>query len=373
MRDTATGGCSRASLPPRRISTPATAGSSPRSPRAGTSSLTRRSSREALERRPDATLDEVGAGCRHARPRADRSAARRPLGGQGARLVATAAARARRPPARSRRLAVPRRREGRRTSARAALPLPARERRSHAAARRCRIMAGTGSLGTTLDDAAGEAFDKGARLLGLGYPGGAAIDRAGRHRAIRRRFAFPVARVPGLDFSFSGLKTALLYAVRDLGAGELERRRADLAASYQRAIVRALVERVRCEAAEQYGRDAHRGRRRCRRELRATCSGSRASGAVPAPLRAVHRQRRDDRLCRKVCTGQSCSPTILSWMRMPRRTERTRRSARGRRCWPPLADAVPAGGSRRPDSARRRPQAWRSAFERRRRSRWASG
>jgi N6-L-threonylcarbamoyladenine synthase len=105
-------------------------------------------------------------------------------------------------------------------------------------------------LGSTLDDAAGEAFDKGARLLGLGYPGGAAVDRlaaAGDPDA----FSFPVARVPGLDFSFSGLKTALLYAVRDLGT-ETETRRADLAASYQRAIVRALSERAR-QAADQTG------------------------------------------------------------------------------------------------------------------------
>ena len=106
-------------------------------------------------------------------------------------------------------------------------------------------------LGTTLDDAAGEAFDKGARLLGLGYPGGAAIDRlAGEGDP--EAYDFPVARVPGLDFSFSGLKTALLYAVRDLPEDELERRRPDLAASYQRAIVNALVGRVR-EAAEQTG------------------------------------------------------------------------------------------------------------------------
>ncbi len=106
-------------------------------------------------------------------------------------------------------------------------------------------------VGTTLDDAAGEAFDKGARLLGLGYPGGAAIDRlagAGDPEA----YAFPVARVPGLDFSFSGLKTALVYTVRDLPPQEVERRRADLAASYQRAIVTALVERTR-EAAAQTG------------------------------------------------------------------------------------------------------------------------
>jgi N6-L-threonylcarbamoyladenine synthase len=108
-------------------------------------------------------------------------------------------------------------------------------------------------IGSTLDDAAGEAFDKGARLLGLGYPGGREIDLLARD-GDPAAFAFPVARVPGLDFSFSGLKTALLYAVRDLGGRELEARRADLAASYQGAIVRALAERVR-EAATQTGRD----------------------------------------------------------------------------------------------------------------------
>jgi N6-L-threonylcarbamoyladenine synthase len=108
-------------------------------------------------------------------------------------------------------------------------------------------------LGSTLDDAAGEAFDKGARLLGLGYPGGREIDLLARE-GDPEAFAFPVARVPGLDFSFSGLKTALLYAVRDLGEQELEARRADLAASYQRAIVRALVERVR-QAAQRTNRE----------------------------------------------------------------------------------------------------------------------
>jgi N6-L-threonylcarbamoyladenine synthase len=105
-------------------------------------------------------------------------------------------------------------------------------------------------VGTTLDDAAGEAFDKGARLLGLGYPGGAEVDRLARE-GDPEAFTFPVARVPGFDFSFSGLKTALLYAVRDLG-DEAEPRKADLAASYQRAIVRALVERTRA-AAEELG------------------------------------------------------------------------------------------------------------------------
>src|SRR5439155_1494244 len=99
-------------------------------------------------------------------------------------------------------------------------------------------------LGSTLDDAAGEAFDKGARLLGLGYPGGVELDRIARH-GDPEAFSFPVARVSGLDFSFSGLKTALLYTVRKLGEAETERRRTDLAASFERAIVRALAERAR--------------------------------------------------------------------------------------------------------------------------------
>jgi N6-L-threonylcarbamoyladenine synthase len=110
--------------------------------------------------------------------------------------------------------------------------------------------AGYRVLGTTLDDAAGEAFDKGARLLGLGYPGGPALDALAK-QGDPDLFDFPVARVPGLDFSFSGLKTALLYAVRDLDPQELEARRADLAAGYQRAIVTALVERVRATGADR--------------------------------------------------------------------------------------------------------------------------
>ena len=100
-------------------------------------------------------------------------------------------------------------------------------------------------LGQTLDDAAGEAFDKGARLLGLGYPGGAALERVATE-GDPHAFDFPAAeRMPGLDFSFAGLKTALLYKVRDLGEQEAQRRRPDLAASYQRAIVAALLIRVK--------------------------------------------------------------------------------------------------------------------------------
>ena len=99
-------------------------------------------------------------------------------------------------------------------------------------------------LGRTLDDAAGEAIDKGARLLGLPFPGGPALERLAAE-GDPSAFAFPVAAgVPGLDFSFAGLKTALLYKLRDLGEEEAAARRADLAASYQHAIVEALALRV---------------------------------------------------------------------------------------------------------------------------------
>ncbi len=100
-------------------------------------------------------------------------------------------------------------------------------------------------LGQTLDDAAGEAIDKAARLLGLGYPGGPALERlaAGGDPAA---FDFPLAmtREPGLDFSFSGLKTALVYRSRELGPAETEARRADLAASFQAAVVGQLTAKL---------------------------------------------------------------------------------------------------------------------------------
>jgi N6-L-threonylcarbamoyladenine synthase len=99
-------------------------------------------------------------------------------------------------------------------------------------------------VGQTLDDAAGEAIDKGARLLGLPFPGGPHLERLAAD-GDPTAFAFPTSRgVPGLDFSFAGLKTALLYQVRDLGEEEATRRRADLAASYQHAIVEQLARRV---------------------------------------------------------------------------------------------------------------------------------
>jgi N6-L-threonylcarbamoyladenine synthase len=111
------------------------------------------------------------------------------------------------------------------------------------------------TLGRTLDDAAGEAFDKGARMLGLGYPGGAALERLAAD-SDPEAFHFPGS--PGertrsrprkdfadsLDFSFAGVKTALLYTTRDLGEEQTRERAADLAASYQAAIVERLYARA---------------------------------------------------------------------------------------------------------------------------------
>ncbi|HKB52320.1 MAG TPA: tRNA (adenosine(37)-N6)-threonylcarbamoyltransferase complex transferase subunit TsaD [Solirubrobacterales bacterium] len=101
-------------------------------------------------------------------------------------------------------------------------------------------------LGQTLDDAAGEAFDKVARLLGLGFPGGPALQRLAED-GDPEAFALPVAmaRDPGLDFSFSGLKTALVYLCRDLGPEGVRERRADLAASFQAAAVGQLTAKLK--------------------------------------------------------------------------------------------------------------------------------
>ncbi len=113
--------------------------------------------------------------------------------------------------------------------------------------------AGYRLLGETRDDAAGEALDKAGRLLGLGFPGGAAIDRLA-HEGDPHAFDFPVGMRDrsSLDFSFSGLKTAFVYKVRDLGTEAAVARRADLAASFQSAVVDALVWKVE-RALEQTG------------------------------------------------------------------------------------------------------------------------
>jgi N6-L-threonylcarbamoyladenine synthase len=153
-------------------------------------------------------------------------------------------------------------------------------------------------LGRTLDDAAGEAFDKGARMLGLGYPGGAALERlaAGgdpqafafpgstRERARGGRGAGGRAFAQSLDFSFAGLKTALLYKLRELSQAEADSRSADLAASYQAAILDTLIARAE-QALEQTGmqRLALGGGVAANGELRRRLAGIGATLHIPAP------------------------------------------------------------------------------------------
>jgi N6-L-threonylcarbamoyladenine synthase len=100
-------------------------------------------------------------------------------------------------------------------------------------------------IGRTRDDAAGEAFDKAARMLGLGYPGGPALDRMAR-RGDPGRHPLPIPSLPGLEYSFSGLKTALLYRIRDLGGLERldEQTVADLSAAFERSVVESLLGKV---------------------------------------------------------------------------------------------------------------------------------
>ena len=161
-------------------------------------------------------------------------------------------------------------------------------------------------LGTTLDDAAGEAFDKGARLLGLGYPGGREIDalaRAGDPEA----YDFPVARVPGLDFSFSGLKTSLLYRVRDLAPAELD----------------APPRRSRRELP---ARDRPRARRADRGSRRAT--GSRSSAASRRTPSCARRCRDAALAPLALCTDNAAMIASAARYASPSRTPSTFRSMR---------------------------------------------
>lgn len=100
-------------------------------------------------------------------------------------------------------------------------------------------------LGETLDDAAGEALDKGARMLGLGFPGGPAISHAAK-TGDPDRYDFPIGLKDrkSLDFSFSGLKTSLLYRLRDMGEERIREELPHLAASYEAAVVEALVRKL---------------------------------------------------------------------------------------------------------------------------------
>ncbi len=105
-------------------------------------------------------------------------------------------------------------------------------------------------IGQTHDDAAGEAFDKAAKIMGLPYPGGPLIDKYARE-GNNKAFSFPVPHVPGFDFSFSGLKTSFLYLVRDEKAKDpdfIQKRQNDLCASFQKSVVTILIDKLKLAA-----------------------------------------------------------------------------------------------------------------------------
>lgn len=144
-------------------------------------------------------------------------------------------------------------------------------------------------LGETLDDAAGEALDKGARMLGLGFPGGPAISRAAEG-GDPERYDFPVAlkERDNLDFSFSGLKTSLLYRIRELGPERVREELPHLAAGYEAAVVEALARKLlraaelrRAEAVVVAGGVAANGR--LRRRLRGECAVRGLKLVIPHP------------------------------------------------------------------------------------------
>ncbi|MBP7678907.1 MAG: tRNA (adenosine(37)-N6)-threonylcarbamoyltransferase complex transferase subunit TsaD [Bacteroidales bacterium] len=107
-------------------------------------------------------------------------------------------------------------------------------------------------VGRTIDDAAGEAFDKAAKIMGLPYPGGPLIDKLAKE-GDENAFRFPLPSIPGLDYSFSGLKTSFLYFLRDhlkTDPGFIESHKADLAASIQKAIIKTLMKKLLKAASE---------------------------------------------------------------------------------------------------------------------------
>jgi len=146
-------------------------------------------------------------------------------------------------------------------------------------------------LATTRDDAAGEALDKGAKLLGLGYPGGPLIEaRAAAGRADAHRFPRGLAPDEGLAFSFSGLKTSLRYLVEKLSTDEVAARRDDLCASYQQAVIDALAAKTAAAlAAGGYASVGLSGGVANNRPLRAALAErARAHGAAFLAARPEH-------------------------------------------------------------------------------------
>ena len=341
-RHARTAACSRPSSPRRPSCTPATAASSRRSPRAATSSSSARSIREALAE-AGVELADVDARRRHARPGPDRRAPRRPLGGEGDRLVARHPARRRSTTSHGHVASLYLGPEPRR----AAVHLPARERRAHARCSPCATTArssGSGRRSTT------RRARRSTRARGCSASATRAAPRSTRWPATGdpEAFAFPVARVPGLDFSFSGVKTALLYAVRDLG-----RARARGAARRPRGLVPA-GDRDGADPAPARGGRArgHRPDRRRRRRRRELGAPRRAARCGPRAARALHRQRGDDRVGGAVHRSRARARGSRAWMRMRRLPERPRRRRLGAALLVALRAAPRRRGERRPTSRR---------------------
>ncbi|HXW10460.1 MAG TPA: tRNA (adenosine(37)-N6)-threonylcarbamoyltransferase complex transferase subunit TsaD [Steroidobacteraceae bacterium] len=191
-------------------------------------------------------------------------------------------------------------------------------------------------LGSSLDDAAGEAFDKTAKLLGLGYPGGPQLAAlAERGRPDRFRFPRPLTERPGLDFSFSGLKTAVVVALRN-HVGELDAQaRADVARGFEEAVVDTLVIK-------------------CRRALEATDSRTLVvAGGVGANRRLRARmlemgEREGVRVVyprAEFCTDNAAMIALLGHLRLAA-GERDDRSIRARARWPMTELVPPAPAAR---------------------------
>ena len=205
---------------------------------------------------------------------------------KGLAAARAAAAGPGRPPAGPRRGELPRA-----GADRAAVPVPDRLRRAHAARPRRATTAATRCSGRTLDDAAGEAFDKGARLLGLGYPGGPALSQLAPRATRRRSPSRPRRACAGLDFSFAGLEDrAALHGARPGGGGDRAAAPPTSPRRYEHAIVEALIARVERALAAEPGAAARDRRRR---------------GREPAAARA----RRGARRRRSTCRRPSCAPT----------------------------------------------------------------
>ena len=231
--------------------------------------------REALGE-AGATLDDVDRIAVTQGPGPDRRAARRPRRGEGDRVVAPPAARARRPPRRARRLALSP--AGR---ARAAVSLPARERRPHAAARRARPHASSACSARRSTTPRARRSTRARGCSASAIPA-AARSTGSRATATRRRTTSRSRACPASTSRSPASRRRCSTRRATSPPAELEARRADLAASYQRAIVRALVGRVRTRGAD--GRDADRGRRRRRRELRAPRGARRRRRSRRSPL-----------------------------------------------------------------------------------------